>query len=107
MKERLSQTNYPLEFQEKLIKDLKRDAREQKRENRRLEEIDMSKYEKEEKREKTRELNESKKEKQIEWKTTHKVEIKTYNNIYYEENKEKIKRNIIKRTVINKDDFLL
>ena len=42
----------------------------------------MSKYEKEEKKERTRELNESKKEKQIEWKTTHKVEIKTYNNIY-------------------------
>ena len=32
------------------------------------------------------------KKKQIEWKTTHKVEIKTYNNIYYEENKEKIKQ---------------
>ena len=66
--------------------------REQKRENRRLEEIDVSKYKKEEKKERTRELNESKKEKQIEWKTTHKVEIKTYNNIYYEENKEKIKQ---------------
>jgi hypothetical protein len=35
VKDRLSQNNYPLEFQEKLIKDLKRDAREQKRENRR------------------------------------------------------------------------
>ena len=65
--------------------------REQKRENRILE-IDMSKYEKEERKERTRELNESKKEKQIEWKTTYKVEIKTYNNIYYEENKEKIKQ---------------
>ena len=89
VKDRLSQNNYPLKFQEKLIKDLKRDEREQKRGNRRLEEIDMSKYEREEK---TRDLNESKKEKQIEWKTTHKVEIKTSNNIYYEENKEKIKQ---------------
>ena len=96
LREVMTQSGTPLEEQEKTIQACLKATREEKREKRRLENKYMSEFEKKEKKEKTRELNETKKEKQQEWKETHKKEIKKYNNIYYEQNKEAIKNKILK-----------
>ena len=91
-----------LEEQEKLIQNCIRIHREEKREKRKLEEKFMNEYEKKEKKEKTRELNELKKEKQQEWKESHKNEVKTYNKIYYEQNKEASHQTEKKGTIFSK-----
>ena len=43
-----------------------------------------------------------KKEKQLEWKKSHKDEVKNYNKIYYEQNKEASHQTEKKRTIFSK-----
>ena len=92
IRECVRQSNAPIETQNFVIANSLKIHQKEKREKRKMENSMMNEYEKKEKKQKTRELNELKKEKQLEWKESHKDEIQSYNKNYYENNKEVIKQ---------------